>query len=170
MPWTARPPGGRHFPHRPLPGNPASAVYGTILVAAQLAVESATGESAGQMIATLASTLVVFWLAHSYADTLGTTINASEHEPPSLRAALRIQWPIVESGILPGLTLALVEAAGAAPTTGAVAGLVVAALELVGWGALAARRGGQTGWRLVASAALAAAVGGVLVALKYLIH
>lgn len=158
---------------RELPGNPASAVYGTILVAGQLAVESNTDHSAGRILASLAATLVVFWLAHAYTDALGGVISAGparEGERPTFRHALRVEWPIVESGLVPAAVLGIALLVGASPPTAAAVALVVAAVELVGWALLAARRAGAQGVRLVAFVATAAAFGGVLVVLKFLLH
>ena len=155
---------------RDLPGNPASAVYGTIIVAGQLAVESGTHHSTGQILGSLAATLVVFWLAHAYTDTLGGVITRGEAEEPSLRHALRVEWPIVESGVLPAVVLGVAVIVGASPPTASGIALIVAAVELVGWALLAARRGGAHGLRLIGFVTTSALLGAALVVLKYLIH
>ena len=61
-------------------------------------------------------------------------------------------------------------AIGTEPSTAAVAGLVTANIELVGWSFLAARRAGLSGARRLAAAAVGAVLGLALVALKFLIH
>ena len=78
-------------------GSPAGAVYGTILVAGQLAIESSTHHSTGAIVGTLLATVAVFWLAHAYTDTLGGVIAEGPARPPSFRRALRKEWPIAES-------------------------------------------------------------------------
>ncbi|WP_375501810.1 hypothetical protein [uncultured Jatrophihabitans sp.] len=158
---------------RELPGSPASAVYGTILVAGQLAVESGTDDSTGQILGSLAATLIVFWLAHAYTDTLGGVIGGADGvdgEQPSLRRALRVEWPIVESGIVPAVVLGLAVLFGAATRTATGAALIVAAVQIVGWALLAARRAGARGLRLVGFVGASAVFGIALVVLKYLIH
>ncbi|WP_375482172.1 hypothetical protein [uncultured Jatrophihabitans sp.] len=159
---------------RDLPGNPASAVYGTIVVAGQLMVEGGSSHSVGRILGSLAAALVVFWLAHAYTDTLGGVITGgarnADTAPPSLRHALRVEWPIVESGIAPAAVLGLAWLVGASPHAATWAGAVVAAIELVGWALLAARRAEARGPRLVAFVVTAAVFGGVLVVAKYLIH
>jgi hypothetical protein len=154
-----------------LPGNPASAIYGTIVVASQLAIESASGHrGTGAILGVLAGTLVIFWLAHAYTDTLGEVLVTGGREHPSLRRALRIEWPIVESGALPAVGIAVVVIAGGTPSGAAFAGLVVAAVELVGWALLAGRRADVHGVRLLAYVGGAVLFGALLVLLKFLLH
>lgn len=73
-----------------LPGNPVSAVYGTIIVAERLAVDRSTRHSTSAMIESLAATLIAFWLAHAYPDLLGAVIGAASADPPA--SALRSSW------------------------------------------------------------------------------
>lgn len=153
-----------------LSGNPASAIYGTILAASQLAVQSASTHSTLKIIASLAGTAFIFWLAHAYADTLGTTLASHSARPPSFRHALRAEWPIIEAAVVPALTLLAFVAAGAEPSTAAAAALIAANLELIGWALLAARRTGLTGLRRVGAAVVAATFGIALIALKFWIH
>jgi hypothetical protein len=160
----------RWYRRRRLPGNPASAVYGTILAAGQLAVESNSHRGTGQMLGSLGLTLVVFWLAHAYTDSIGLTIQARPGTAGSYTHAMREEWPIVESGLFPAAALGVAVLAGADPATGALWGLVVCAVELVGWATLAARRAELTGLRLLTTSLLGGAVGLLLVALKYLLH
>ena len=151
-------------------GNPASAVYGTILVAGQLAVESAARQTNSEIIGALAATLLVFWLAHAYTDSLGHAISATGSDGPSFLHALRVEWPIVESGIAPALVLAIAALAGARPATGASAALIATAVEIVGWAALACRRAGLAGSRFVVYTGGTALFGLVMIGLKYAIH
>ena len=155
---------------RTLPGNPASAVYGTVLVAGQLAVESDTERSPALMLLGLVGTVVVFWIAHAYTDSLGAAISADHSGLHSLRHTLRAEWPIVESGALPAIILLVAAAAGAHPSTGALLALVVAVVQLIGWALLAARRAGLSGARRLTYTAAAGLLGLVIVGLKYALH
>ena len=155
---------------RELPGNPASAVYGTIVVAGQLAIEGSTGSGTGTLVASVVATVVVFWLAHAYTDSLAESMSAGRAPGAALRHALRVEWPIVESALLPLLGLLVAVLVGAGPETGALAALLVAVAELVGWAVLAARRSSLSRSRTVAFAFVAGLLGVVLIALKYAIH
>ena len=48
--------------------NPGSAIYGTIAVGALLAAESVRRETYGKNIEAVVITLLIYWLAHAYAD------------------------------------------------------------------------------------------------------
>lgn len=150
------------------PGNPATAVYGSIIVAGQLAILGGGEKSAWAMLLTLGATMAVFWLAHAYTEVIGTTI--ATQQPHPLRHALRVDLPIVESAVIPGATLGVLAAAGVSARTAAGVALVVAALDLVGWAVLAARRTGATGGRRVAYTLAAVVCAGLLVALKFAVH
>ena len=155
---------------RQFAGSPAGAVYGTILVSGQLAVESSTGHSTSVIIGSLLATVAVFWLAHAYTDTLGGVISDSPGKPVSLRHALRKEWPIVESALLPAVVLLASAIIGTRSSTAVLAALITANVELVGWAFLAARRAGLTGLRRVSAGVIGALLGLALVALKFLIH
>lgn len=150
-------------------GDPAGAVYGTLVAAGQLAIESAAGTGTGTMAASLTATLLVFWLAHAYTDTLGSMIGRPD-DPPTLVHALRAEWPIAESAALPLVALAVCAAAGARPATAGLVALLVAVAELAGWAVLAARRARLRGVRRVLYCAVVTVLGLALIGLKYAIH
>lgn len=151
-------------------GEPAGAMYGTILVAGQLAVESVIDYSAAAVVGSLLASVVVFWLAHAYTDTLGSVISAGPGKTVSFRTGLRKEWPIVESAIAPAAALLICTGLGANPSTAIVVAVVTADVELVGWAFLAARRAGLTGVHRVVASVVGALLGLALVALKVLIH
>jgi hypothetical protein len=51
--------------------NPSGAIYGTIVTCAIIAAASAGGKSPDLILTATITTLLVFWLAHVYADFLG---------------------------------------------------------------------------------------------------
>ncbi len=126
---------------RQLAGNPASAIYGTIVTAGLLATERAGDHGVARLTISVTATLLVFWLAHAYTDLLGGAIT---HGRPTGRSglwhALRVEWPIVESGVLPIAALLIADAAGAAGPGAVLAALVTAVVEMCGWAVLASRR------------------------------
>jgi hypothetical protein len=74
-----------------VPTNPAGLIYGTITVAALLAAETARRETYARTVAAVALTLIVYWVAHSYAEFAGERITEGEHVSVAglLRAARR---------------------------------------------------------------------------------
>lgn len=151
-------------------GEPTSAIYGTILAAGLLVGHGAQLGTAASLEA-LAVTLAVFWIAHAYTDVLGA--GAKTGSPLTLagcRHALRVQWPIVEAGIPPAVALVLAVSAGASVDAAVLAALAVSTVDLLGWGALAARRMGLAARQAVPYTAVAGLLGLGIVALKVAIH
>jgi len=62
-----------------MPDNPAGLVYGTVTVAALLAAESARRETYAAVIASVVITLILYWLAHAYAEFVGHRLQTQEH-------------------------------------------------------------------------------------------
>lgn len=148
----------------------AATVYGTVLAMAALAAGAVEDLSPGQLIAVVASTSAVIWVAHVYAHTLGESIerghrldlaefsSIAEHEVPILAAAAAPVSVLLlgEFGVVaetPDIWLAF----GVGFVALAVQGARYARVEKLGWG-------GTT-----AVIALNLALGGVVVALKVLI-
>ena len=61
-----------------MPDNPAGLVYGTVTVAALLAAESARSETYAEVIASVVITLILYWLAHAYAEFVGHRLQREE--------------------------------------------------------------------------------------------
>ncbi|MDQ6728815.1 MAG: hypothetical protein M3022_00535 [Actinomycetota bacterium] len=62
-----------------MPDNPAGLVYGTVTVAALLAAESARNETYLEVIASVVIALILYWLAHAYAEFVGHRLQTEEH-------------------------------------------------------------------------------------------
>jgi hypothetical protein len=150
--------------------NPASAVYGTVLVAGELAIEAGTGNTVGEIFLALFGSVVAFWLAHGYTTALGIAIGGESLTLETLRRGLVFEWPVLESAVIPAVALLFASWSGAAASTAAVVALVVATTELVGWVALASRRAGLVGGKMLVSCIVAAAFGLALIGLKYVVH
>ena len=151
-------------------GSATEAVYGLILAAAVMVVSWDSGTSdAGRIAVVVLVTAVVFWLAHVYAELLGTGVS---QERRLIRAdvaqALRDRWALVEVVIPLVLVLAL-GAIGAIPDgTALAAATAIAPIELAAAGGYAAIRDGAGPRGTIASAAIALALGLVVVLLKVL--
>jgi hypothetical protein len=148
----------------------AGAIYGNI---AATAVIAATGRHwpSGRVLAATTATLLVFWLAHVYADAL------AHH----LRGATRLRWatvagamaeerPMLE-GPAPSLVLLLLGAFGLLDDHRAVnLALWAGVAQLVGWGMAYARRQGW-GWPTAVLAGLVnGAFGVAVIALEVILH
>jgi hypothetical protein len=144
----------------------AGGIYGTIVTAAIMATAGSKLPAVSEAVAVLI-TLTVYWIAHEYADLLGSHI-AGGRLPGwrDIRGALTASWTMVSASYLPLIVLLAATVAGAAATDAASAGLIAAALELVLY-ALAAGRAAELGRRpQILIAASAAALGLAMIALK----
>jgi hypothetical protein len=144
----------------------AGAIYGTIVTASIMATAGGELPAAAETVAVLI-TLTVYWIAHEYADLLGSHI-AGGRLPAwrDIRGALTASWTMVSASYLPLVVLLAATVAGAAATDAASAGLAAAALELVLY-ALAAGRAAALGRRpQILIAASAAVLGLVMIGLK----
>ncbi len=155
---------------RRLPGNPASAVYGTIVSAGLIAGEATSHRSTAVVVLLMLGTLLVFWAAHTYADLLGGGVTDEPGKHHKWRSVLREEWPIVESGALPAVILVVAALFGASRESAALAALISAVAELCGWAALACRRM-DLGWRHSVVYVLGAGgLGLAIIVLKVLLH
>ena len=161
---TARP------ARRRRPGNPASAVYGTIVSAGLIAGEATSRRSTAAVVGLMAGTLIVFWAAHAYADLLGGRVVDEPGTSRPWRSVLRAEWPIVESGVLPATVLVVTAAFGASRETAVLAALASAVAELCGWAALACRRMQLDRRQSIAAVLGAGALGLAIIALKVALH
>jgi hypothetical protein len=179
----ARPGADPAGPHRPVaPARPllapeaggtrqharriAGGIYGTIVTASIMATAGSELTAAAEAVAVLI-TLTVYWIAHEYADLLGSHIAGGQLPAwRDIRGALTASWTMVSASYLPLIVLLAATVAGAATTDAASAGLAVAALELVLY-ALAAGRAAALGRRpQILIAASAAVLGLAMIGLK----
>ncbi len=148
----------------------ASAIYGLVVCSATLAAASASGELSFVAVSVLV-TVVVYWLAESYAHALAR--HAVEQEPlgwSGTLATLSQGWPMVSASFIPLGALLAMGALGASVFVAINVSLAVATVLLVGAGWTASRASGLRGWRLLTSTAMSAVFGLTMVALKNLLH
>jgi hypothetical protein len=151
--------------------NPAGAVYGVLAVAALLVAESPREETYPRTVGAVAITLLLYWLAHSYAEYAGERLlNGERLEISGLgRMMLRELW-IVLGAMLP-LIVVLISWAGGSTLSEAItlatwaAAVIIASIE-IGIGLNA----GLTGRELVAQVVLGAALGLAIILLKVVLH
>jgi hypothetical protein len=152
--------------------NPARAIYGTILVMAVISGLSHDEDiGSAELIAAVAATTLVFWIAHVYAEILGRRLEGEgQFSWGSMRAVMRGEWPIVEAALLPVLAL-LIGVVGLVDTDTAVnIAIGAGVVELFAWGIAAGRKLElSTGATLVAGV-VNGGLGLVIVLLKVLVH
>jgi hypothetical protein len=144
----------------------AEAIYGTVIAAGVLvAVSDESQPDAGAAAAYAFVTVVVFWLAHAWAHTLGRRA-AGAATPGGFTGSLVADSPLVLSAVpaLAGLGLALI--LGASDETAlAVASWVCVALLGI-WGAAIGVRERQSPVRVALTAGGSAALGLIMIGLK----
>jgi hypothetical protein len=156
--------------------NPGATIYGTLVAAALLATEASNDDSTvAELVGTILGTLVVYWLAHAYADLLARQALAEGDEParPSWRAVLESltqELGVIVGGVGLVIVLVVVDLAGTSPAVAVDAAQLCSIAQLVAWGVFAARRAHlRRGWLLLY--ALASAALGVLIGLlKIALH
>jgi hypothetical protein len=88
--------------------NPGDAVYGAIAVGALLAAETPRQETYAKTIAAVIITLVLYWLAHSYADLAGERLRSGGRlTAQALLATMLRELPILIGAAIPLVTLLL---------------------------------------------------------------
>jgi hypothetical protein len=118
-----------------------AAVYGSIMVAALVGTMFETQVGARTMTLSLASSVVVFWVAHAWSEILGARVEQGRlFDRSRILAIASSEWPLVEAGVLPTILLALAWAGLYSRHAGAVLALTAAVLQLVAWGILAGHR------------------------------
>jgi hypothetical protein len=151
-------------------GSAIEAVYGLILATSVIAV-SYDASDAGRVALAVLVTAVAFWLAHVYAHLLGRGV--SEGRGPTrteVAGALREHWSLV-TVVAPLVLVLCLGAVGAIPDRAAtVAATAVALVELAAAGGYAAISRGASPPRVVVAAAIALALGLLVVLLKVLVH
>ncbi|HEY6279562.1 MAG TPA: hypothetical protein VIX86_24900 [Streptosporangiaceae bacterium] len=151
--------------------NTGGMLYGTLVAASALAVASGRGDSVRDIVDAMASTVVIYWLAHVYTATI------SAHQAgPRIRLWRRIHaaaWheaPILLGGLPPFAVFVGLELAGVGLRADAVAALGTSIATLAVDGFLAGRQAGVRGWRLGTEAGLAAVFGGLIALLMVSLH
>ncbi len=148
----------------------AGAIYGLIVVSGVIVVTRNLTGSSWEALLAVVGTLLVFFTAHAYAATLS---EMSRHE---LTFAAAVRVGVTESlgmlaiGLIPVLVLLLGVTGVLRPVDAVWLALLtdMILLGLLGWGITAARLRGA--WARFGGALVTASLGGLIIALKALIH
>jgi hypothetical protein len=150
----------------------ARAIYGTILATAvTVALSEDKGADPRELVAAVAGTAIIFWLAHAYAALMGERAGSRDSSSwRSPKTVLADEWPLVESALPPIAALALGAFNVLSRDAAVSAALAVAVAELTLWGYVAGRRMGAGIVGAAGAAMVNGILGGLIVALKALIH
>lgn len=151
--------------------NPGAAVYGAIVATASIAAASHREPRAWVVLVEVVSSLAVFWLAHVHSAVISARF--ADHDAPLrrlVREALDHELPMLEAAIVPVGLLAIAAAGEIAESAAINAALWAGVAELFGIGTLRGRRAGGGAVRSVVVGLAYAVSGGVLVALKTILH
>jgi len=144
-----------------LAANPGGAIYGTIVATAVIAA-AGQHQPAGIVLAETVVTLLVFWLAHVYAQVLSQPVR-------NVPATMGRELALLEAPA-PSVLLLLLAALGLLGKGLAVnLALATAVAALVWWGVLTARRLGRAWPAALFAGAVDGVLGVVIIALKALL-
>lgn len=149
----------------------SAAIYGLMTVGALLAAESAGSETYAETVGAVAITMLVYWLAHSYAEF--TSHRLKEREPARFAELGRImvdQVPILWGAAIPLVALLIEWVAGASLSTAVTAALVTSAVMVMLIEVVAGLRAKQSGRDLVLQALFGAVLGVLIIALRLVLH
>ncbi len=148
-------------------GNAAGVVYGVITVGTLMAAESGRHESYLDAFASAVFAVLLYWLAHSYADLLGRRLETGERlTVRTLGRTLAHDWAIVRGAAIPLLALLIAWLVGASQESGVTAALRTAVVTIVVFELLAGIRARSTPGELLLKAAVGVTMGIAILAVK----
>jgi hypothetical protein len=146
------------------------AITGTVVCAAAIAYGAGHLDSTAQLCAAILGTVLVYWLAHLHAITVGSSLTHRHHPVVAFRHAVAATAPILGASILPLVVLLLSRLFGAELRQAAWAALVATVALLAVYSYLAGARGGLGLGGRIASACAGAALGILVALLKVALH
>jgi hypothetical protein len=149
--------------------NPRGAVYGTIVATAVIAA-AAGHESPELILAATTATLLVFWLAHVYADFLDSGLRQARFDLKVLRGIMARELSMLAAPAL-SIGFLLLGALGLFDEGLAIRlALWNGVAQLVGWGIDVGRRRGQAWPAALLTGLVNGAFGVVIILLEVLLH
>jgi hypothetical protein len=150
----------------------AATINGQVLTMATVAALSTNDELDPLIIlAGVASTMLVYWVAHAYAETLSVSVTVGRALPVAeVRRVMVREWPIAQAAIPALIALGLTSLGAWSAETGILLTLIGGVLALFGWGLAYGYRARLRWWRAAVVGGVNATLGLVIVALKLLVH
>jgi hypothetical protein len=146
------------------------AITGTVVCAAAIAATVGSVDRTGQVFLTIVGTVVVYWIAHLHAITIGSAMNRKHHPVAALRVAFVEALPVAGASIVPLGVLLVMRLFGASMRTGAWTALYATIILLAFYSYRAGAQGGLGMRGRIASALVGALVGVLVVLLKVLLQ
>jgi hypothetical protein len=151
--------------------DPSGVIYGLILIGALLAAESGLHETYPETVGSALVTVMLYWFAHSYAETLG--VRLAEHRrlgAHELSRAFLDGWSIVRGAAVPLLALVVMWALGASQKAAVDVGVWTAVISLVAFELAAGIRSHAQRFELALEVLAGATMGLTILALRAIIH
>jgi hypothetical protein len=145
-------------------------ITGTVVCAAALAYGAGHLDTTATLCMAILGTVLVYWLAHLHAETLGDALTHGHHPLQALRHAVAGTWLIAGVSVLPVAILLLAELLGADLSTAAWIALIATIALLTVYSYLAGARGGLGISGRLTSAAAGAGLGILVALLKVALH
>lgn len=154
-----------------MPSNPARFVYGTITVGALLATESARRETYLETVGAVVLALVLFWLAHGYAEFTARRLQLTDELTLGAFAeSMAHESPILLGSAAPLLAVLLSWAAGATLSTAVTVAIWTAAAMTLAIEVVAGLRSERSGLELVAQITIGLTLGLLVIGIKLVLH
>ncbi|MEA2199298.1 MAG: hypothetical protein QOJ25_3349 [Solirubrobacteraceae bacterium] len=151
--------------------NPAGVVYGTLIIGAVLATESVRRETLLETVGATLLALVLYWLAHSYAATLGDRLDKDIPLTAGgiVRSLVRDR-AILRGASIPILALLIASAVGASLATAVLIATWTSAATVVAFEVVAAIRARLRGKELIVQVCVGGVMGLAIIALRTVMH
>jgi positive regulator of sigma E activity len=151
--------------------NPAGVVYGTLIIGAVLATESVRRETLLDTVGATVLALLLYWLAHSYATTLGERLDRKTPLSAAtvVRSVLRDR-AIVRGALVPILALLIASVLGATLSTAVLVAVWTSSGTIVAFEVLAGFRARLRGRELVVQICTGTVMGLMIIALRTVMH
>lgn len=151
--------------------NPAGLVYGVLAVATVIAAESTRRETFGRLFLASVITMLLYWLAHSYAHQWASRFNkAGEWSLAELTVSFVHEVSILAGAAIPTVVLLLSWAPGASTETAVTAVLWTAGIELLLLEVLPGIRHGLQLRDLAVQTVLGISMGAGILGLRVVLH
>ncbi|MCB0857142.1 MAG: hypothetical protein KDB57_03370 [Solirubrobacterales bacterium] len=151
--------------------NYAGAIYGTVISMTVIATSSKDASLDPMEIAGwAATTAIVFWLAHVYADIVAAGYSTVREALGHARAAFRAEWPIVQGAMIPVVAMLAAPLGLVSDEDVSFFAVCTGIVVLFATGLLVGSRDGRSWARRLLVGAINALFGVVILALKIFVH
>jgi hypothetical protein len=150
---------------------PGPFVYGALIIGAVLDAESQKQETFGETVAGVIITIVLLWLAHTYAQIIGQRLEKGDRLSFRLIAdKMSHEFAILTGASLPLLVVVIWWAAGGTLDSALSAGVWTAAITVVAANVIAGVTANLSGVELVVQTSVGAFLGLGILVLKLIYH